>query len=310
MALGAMAIAFVLDACYNPFLQVNNGGIDYSTGFWEVEYSIPSFDMVRIERGWFSMGQEDMGIPEHGVTLTYDFYMGKYPVTQEQYEAIMGTNPSHFQGEENLGGEDNLPVEQVSWYDAIVFCNKLSIKSGLDPVYSMVKEDLSGISTNPVEWGPVPPSNDARWNAVAMDMEASGYRLPTEAEWEYACRAGTTTKYYTGDDESGLDMAAWWFDSYSLSTREVGLKMPNEWGLYDMHGNVWEWCWDWHDDYSDEPQIDPTGPDSKYFRILRGGSYSTAIEEIYLAFRMFNGPNYRYRDDPNDGNYGFRLVCR
>ena len=155
-----------------------------------------------------------------------------YEVTQEQYERVMGKNPSRFKGPQ-------LPVERVSWKAAVSFCTKLS---------AFPEEQAAGRT----------------------------YRLPTEAEWEYACRAGSTTDFCFGDAEWGLDDYAWYEDNSDHRTHPVGQKRPNAWGLYDMHGNVWEWCADWHDEayYEASPVDDPQGPATGVDRVGRGGSWS------------------------------------
>ncbi|MBN1164516.1 MAG: SUMF1/EgtB/PvdO family nonheme iron enzyme [Candidatus Krumholzibacteriota bacterium] len=203
--------------------------------------------MVRIEPGIFQMGSpenedgRDNDERLHTVEISRPFYMSATEVTQAQWKKVMGDNPSRFKG-------DDLPVESVSWFDAIRFCNRLSEKEGLEPVYQIEGEKVS-------------------WR-----RDRRGYRLPTEAEWEYACRAGTTTRFYTGNEEGDLSRAGWYAGNSKNKTHPVGLKEPNAWGIYDMHGNVWEWCWDWYGNYSTSRSKDPSGPDSGSYRLLRGGS--------------------------------------
>ncbi|MDR2924072.1 MAG: formylglycine-generating enzyme family protein [Treponema sp.] len=248
--------------------------------------------MVRIPGGTFTMGSSDSldygASPPHSVTVS-GFYMGKYEVTQEQYEAVTGTNPSHFttavSGESGTPGK--LPVEQVTWYDAVEFCNKLSEKEGLQQVYT-----ISG--RTPATGYPITSAT------VTADWSKNGYRLPTEAQWEYACRAGTTTAYNTGnfiDDYTG-----WYADNSGIKTHQAGLKPANAWGLYDMHGNVWEWCWDWYGSYSSGSETDPTGAISGDCRVLRGGGgayYQRLLRSVYRI------DYYPY----NRGSFiGFRLV--
>ncbi|MDR2733370.1 MAG: formylglycine-generating enzyme family protein [Spirochaetota bacterium] len=263
-----------------------------------------SIAMVRVEKGSFQMGsplsEENRGTNEtqHGVTLTRPFRIAKYPVTQELYESVMGNNPSMHGGTVSApAGESwvKRPVEYVSWYSALVFCNKLSVRDGFAPVYA------KGGSTDTATWGAVPTGNNADWNAITMVSGANGYRLPTEAEWEYACRAGTATAYCTSAD---IGTVAWYTANSSDKTHEVGLKNPNGWGIYDMVGNVYEWCWDWLGSYPTTASTDPVGPNpntgSK--RVARGGAHGSTVSYLRSAYRG----NY----DPFEygGNLGFRVV--
>jgi formylglycine-generating enzyme required for sulfatase activity len=191
--------------------------------------------------------------PAHDVTLTNPYYVGKYEITQEQYQQIMGNNPSRFKGRD-------LPVETVSWDDAQEFCKKVSEKTG------------------------------------------SVVRLPTDAEWERACRAGTKTTYYTGDAETDLDRAGWYDKNSKSATHPVGQKTPNAWGVHDMHGNVWEWCADWYEDYRAEAATDPQGPTEGRCRVLRGGSWDDSPGNCRSVRRLGFDPGYR------SINFGFRVV--
>jgi formylglycine-generating enzyme required for sulfatase activity len=194
---------------------------------------------------------------QHRVSITKPFYLGVTEVTQEQYQKVMGTDPSHFKGPQN-------PVEKVSWTDAVEFCRKLS---------AMPAEKTAG----------------------------HVYRLPTEAEWEYACRSGTTTACGFGDDVSRLGDYGWFVGNSDSSTHPVGEKKPNAWGLYDMHGNVWEWCQDWYGRVLDSA-TDPTGAMSGSLRVLRGGSWSDDAGDCRSADRL--------RDSPRDRGsaLGFRVL--
>lgn len=205
-------------------------------------------------------GRESDEGPQHRVTITKPFYLGMTEVTQEQYEQMMGTNPSAFQG------DPNRPVEQVSWDDAVAFCRKLG------------------------------------------QQEGENYRLPTEAEWEYACRSGSTARFSFGDDDSEL----WRYGNYCDQsntgghkwqdnthddghdkTAPVGSYAPNAWGLYDMHGNVWEWCADWYGAYASSAVTDSTGPTLGSNRVRRGGCWSLTARYCRSAFRNFSVPSYR-----------------
>jgi formylglycine-generating enzyme required for sulfatase activity len=241
-------------------------------------------NFVRIKGGTFTMGGpssevgRDSDETQHQVTVS-GFYMSNYEVTQTEYEAVMGSNPSSFKG-------GNLPVENVSWYDAIEYCNKRSLKEGLKPAYK------------------------GTGDSITCDFKANGYRLPTEAEWEYACRAGTKGPFNTGTNIT-TSQANYNGDypynnnsngEYRAKTTAVGSFAPNDWGLYDMHGNVREWCWDWFGDYSSGRQTNPSGAASGYNRVDRGGNWYTPARSLRSAFRSYYSPSYKY-----DG-LGFRLA--
>jgi formylglycine-generating enzyme required for sulfatase activity len=267
-------------------------------------------EMVRVAGGTFTMGSPaddaDRYTDEtpHQVTLSA-FYIGKYEVTQAQYQAVMGTNPSNFTNPASGETQNRRPVEQVSWYDALVFCNKLSMMEGLTPAYR-----ISG-STDTAAWGTVPASSNATWNAVEVVIGSNGYRLPTEAQWEYAARGGQSAnngyKIYSGSNTVGD--VAWTSENNGASgtatygTKQVGTKAANELGLYDMSGNVWEWCWDWWSGtYPTTAQTDPVGASSGSVRVRRGGCYDTTAQVARSAWRSRSDPYYQYR------NLGFRLV--
>jgi formylglycine-generating enzyme required for sulfatase activity len=240
--------------------------------------------LIRTEGGTFTMGSP-VGEPRRSgselqrqVTVS-PFYIGKYEVTQAEYEKIMGTNPSHFRGA-------NLPVERVTWFNAITYCNRLSEREGLSPAYTVNGQNVS-------------------WN-----RDANGYRLPTEAEWEYACRAGTTTAFFTGSNittsQANYDGNRPYNNNASGTFRErtspVGSFEPNAFGLYDMHGNVGEWCWDWHGEYARGEQTNPIGAASGPYRVFRGGGWNHAGDFLRSARRGGLAP-------ANRGEYlGFRVV--
>jgi formylglycine-generating enzyme required for sulfatase activity len=230
--------------------------------------------------------------PRHPVTISKPFYLGTYAVTQGEYQAVMGANPSGFSGAsaheprftpalsaiemttrasdaKKVAGKDTSrhPVETISWEDATEFCRRLS--------------------------------------ALPKERAAQrAYRLPTEAEWEYACRAGSATPWFFGNDGASLKAYAWFWGNAAAMTHPVGQKKPNAWGLYDTYGSVWQWCADWfaEDYYRHAPSIDPPGAPKGATRVLRGGAWSYDASNCRSAFRFHNVPTARY------DCYGFRVL--
>jgi len=233
------------------------------------QFSAPG-NLVFIPPGTFRMGSPTNEVdrdvsegPQTAVTISHGFWMGKYEVTQGDYLAVMGKNPSNFTG------DTNRPVEQVSWFDATNYCSKLT-----------QQERAAGrIATNSV------------------------YRLPTEAEWEYACRGWTSTRFSYGDDPGYTNLTQYaWFDVDSgAMTHPVGQKLPNPWGLYDMHGNVAEWCQDWYAPYPGGIAIDPQGPATGSTRSARGGPWFRTARNFRSAWRNAASPDIM-------GAAGFRVV--
>ncbi|TVR31496.1 MAG: hypothetical protein EA404_10075 [Spirochaetaceae bacterium] len=258
--------------------------------------------------------QRDDG-PEN-ITTVSQFYMSVHHITQAQFLDIMG-DPSDTT--RSTGTDD--PVQWVNWYDAIAFCNKLSLAEGKQLVYG-----VTGITDwGALEYDDIPTTSTATWNEATMDMDADGYRLPTEAEWMWAAmgadmepdamqaginRTGYLKPFagYDGTNSLG-DYAVYRGNSgpgdtneEPRTTRPVGSKLPNELGLYDMSGNVWDWTWDWKADYPSYSLTDPTGPPSGTYRVVRGGSWGSFASGCAVAYRFGYFPHYRY--------YGFRVVSR
>ena len=252
-------------------------------------------NFILVEGGTFSMGSPDSEAwrsddeTQHTVTVS-DFYMSAFEVTQAEYQAVTGSNPSAFSG-------DDLPVETVSWLDAIAYCNARSELEGLEPAYTVEGQTVT-------------------WN-----RSANGYRLPTEAEWEYACRAGTETPFNTETSISAEESNYWghypyliednYFNQSNLETRPgvyrettvaVGSFQTNAWGFYDMHGNVGEWVWDYYGDYPTQAQTDPAGPESGVLRVNRGGGWNDFAKNLRSSYRA------TLPQDSAVFNVGFRLV--
>jgi formylglycine-generating enzyme required for sulfatase activity len=239
--------------------------------------------LVLIPKGNFLMGSPPSeegrfdDERQHAVTISRDYYLGAYEVTQGQYLKVMGKNPSYFQGDKvaerhpTTGcivkdvDSSNFPVEEVSWEDAVEFCRRLS---------SLPEERKTG----------------------------RVYRLPTEAEWEYGSRAGRKTAYGFGNDSSSLDEYGWFHSNSSSRTHPVGQKKANAWGLYDLHGNVWEWCADRYGEYQRGGATDPTGPTMGSYRVNRGGCWSDGVASCRASDRVLNAPTGRWVSG------GFRLA--
>jgi formylglycine-generating enzyme required for sulfatase activity len=219
---------------------------------------VPLTNMVRISAGTFQRIQ-------FPVTLTRDFWIGKYEVTQGEFQGVMGVNPSHF------AGMSNHPVEKVSFVAASNYCVRVT-------------------------------SREREQGRLPAEFE---YRLPTEAEWEYACRAGSTNRFYFGPTPEGGDAHAWTAENCEATTHPVGLKKPNAWGLHDMHGNVWEWCADWFEPYPPRPLTDPTGPathGTNKYKVFKGGGWNQDLQ--------YGGASSRFMMSPSNGIHfvGFRIV--
>jgi formylglycine-generating enzyme required for sulfatase activity len=272
-------------------------------------------NFVLINNGSFVMGSTDGSSdeqPTRTVTLTRSFYMGKYEVTQEQYQELMGENPSNFTPANSYGDTSGQPVEMVNWVEAVRFCNALSVSQNRTPCYTK--------NCNP----DIPKATNSFSGHIDCDWTANGFRLPTEAEWEYSAHAGTATKYSWGnaDDEATLKTNSWcaynsaagsWTDPHAVreGTQLVGQKPANAWDLHDMHGNVVEWCWDGYKSnyYSDEDNtIDPTGgaPTSSY-RVYKGGSFGSTAPYLRIADRPLQNSLNSHILNGSRGK-GFRII--
>jgi formylglycine-generating enzyme required for sulfatase activity len=217
--------------------------------------------LMLIPKGEFSMGSArgnpnaDLDERQTPVTITRDYYIGAFEVTQAQFQRVMGRNPSQFQGSRVQGSSENHPVERISWNDAVEFCERLS---------ELPEEKAAG----------------------------RVYRLPSEAEWEYACRAGSPDDYAFGNQTQLLGEYCWYAANSGGRTHPVGQKKPNAWGLYDMHGNAWEWCADWYERHGGKPLVDPTGPAPGTDRVYRGGGWQYKASYCRSANRTATRPSF------------------
>jgi formylglycine-generating enzyme required for sulfatase activity len=235
--------------------------------------------MIAVAGGTFLMGSSEGAFRQtervHEVSLR-SFFISETEITQELYQAVMNQNPSQFKGNEN-------PVESVSWFDAVKFCNALSEQYGLAPAYTIDGDTVT-------------------WNT-----ESRGFRLPTEAEWEYAARGGQSGSLgelgkagYAGGLTAGD--VGWYGANSGRRTQPVRKKLPNELGIYDMSGNVWEWCWDWYGDYPADSVYNPEGLSSGRNRVFRGGAFFNPVNQLRVSFRVGNPPSSKAN------SVGFRIA--
>ena len=273
----------------------------YTVG--SVEFTMKGIAAVNAQ-----LGHNDDSINQpHTVSLSA-YLIGETEVTQELWQAVMGNNPSFFDGssgKEPAEGErqGKRPVESVNWYQAIAFCNKLSIKLNLDPCYT-VNVGGTPVDFAALSFDQIPTTRNADWNKAELDMNKSGFRLPTEAEWEWAAKGGTDDKWAGTNTEAELKNYAWYGSNSGDKTHEVKKKDPNGYGLYDMSGNVREWLWDWYGTIPASLGADYAGPVSGFCRVLRGGSWDFYAFVCTVGERYYDGPDGRY------SFLGFRLACR
>ena len=295
-ALAVMVMALAVAGCSNPSSGTGNSSGNIPVGFVKVKGTT-----ITGSESWTPTS--DVFVSGRSITIS-DMYVCDHEVTQAEYKKYCKYGTSSPSSDYGVG--DNYPVYYVNWYDAIVYCNLRSIDEGLTPAYKIGEE------TDPRKWSGIvgdslngycgPSSRNRIWDALTYDKEADGYRLPTEAEWEYIAReAGTSTTTYSGSDT--VDEVAWYEyeeNSSSSKTHEVKGKKANSLGIYDMSGNVFEWCYDWYDNVNSSTA--DTGASSSSYRVMRGGSWCMIYLNCEVFRRFGNYPYYRNKDD------GFRVV--
>lgn len=265
----------------------------YSSYTNEVFTEIVPIGFISVPIGSFSMGSNtgDSDETVHTVNITRSYYLGKYEVTQKEWVDVMGSNPAS-----GAGVGDNYPIYRIRWYSTLVYCNRKSIAESLAPCYTINN------STNPDLWGGLPLSMDDTWDAVICDFNAKGYRLPTEAEWEYAARYNDSRTYPWGNTSPTNTLC-----NYGSVSTAVVTSYPSGCsllGLLNMAGNVWEWVWDWYGPYSSTLQTNPnpTGATSGTTRVLRGGSWYVTSSFLRSSNRYYYSPDNAYSD------VGFRIA--
>jgi len=282
-----------------PILLMSNvivRAIAYLPGFLsspvaEAVYTVSSSqpeDFVFVQGGSFHNGTSN-------ITLS-DFYIGKTEVTQASYTAVMGSDPSAGYG---IGAE--YPVYNATWFNAVEYCNRRSILDGLSPVYTY--NDGTDFGTDPGNWPTDWNQVDANQNFISVNWTANGYRLPTEMEWMFAAKGGNLSQNYTYCGSNDINAVSWYNAVSGNSTHPTGVLLPNELGLYDMGGNVWEWCWDFHADaYPVGDQTNPTGPSTGLYRLLRGASAFSPQDQCTAYYRNTIWPTFVTQ------SLGFRMV--
>jgi len=233
--------------------------------------------MVLVDAGTFTMGNNNEMIfqkPAHQVTIS-SFLISTFEVTYDEYD-LFCESTGRSKPYDWKYGRGKKPVTGIEWYDAIEYCNWLSLQEGLTPCYKIDKTKSDKKNKNRFD--------KKKW-MIICDFTSSGYRLPTDSEWEYAARGGKLSKGFVCAGSNGCDEVSWYFGNSKSAMHDVGLKKPNELGLYDMNGNAWEFCWDWFEEYKVDSAVDPKGPSGGTGKVIRGGEFRTAITDLTVFIR-------------------------